>query len=184
MRFEWPTVTRCCFCFPLRRGIITFGYVTLVESLLMVAVQSYLVHDGSAYLGFESNSIIDYLPAEVCLTIYLIRLVFNALLLYGAHKQELIYIKIFFYYSIVETVSLVVMVVLECTRIHWRFVIISAMFSFFATMCMQVYLLILIYSLLCKVRGAGRHECENHITGVVLGGYNGAALGDHEELCQ
>lgn len=49
---------------------------------------------------------------------------------------------------------------------------------------MQVYLLILIYSLLCKVRGAGRHECENHITGVVLGGYSGAALGDHEELCQ
>ncbi|KAH9645119.1 hypothetical protein HF086_005664 [Spodoptera exigua] len=44
MYCDWPTLGRCCFCMPLRRGILTFGYINLIFSAFMVGVYSYSVH--------------------------------------------------------------------------------------------------------------------------------------------
>ncbi|KAG6455906.1 hypothetical protein O3G_MSEX009467 [Manduca sexta] len=46
---EIPIVTKCCFCFPLRKGLIAFAYVNL---MLTLVVTSFL----SLYISVIRNS--------------------------------------------------------------------------------------------------------------------------------
>ncbi|KAG7302310.1 hypothetical protein JYU34_013806 [Plutella xylostella] len=173
MRFEWPSVTRCCCCLPLRIGVLVFGYLNLLFSLIMAGIYIMLIHDKKTHsVILYHGALSENLPKELSLCIYLLEIIFSVLLLYGAHRKIPVYIKSFFYFTISTLAAAVLLAIVEVS-INRRALYFSTevLVVLFSGLCVQVYLSVLVYSLLAKTERAGPHHYENHLTQVVLGDF-------------
>ncbi|CAH2236579.1 jg15338 [Pararge aegeria aegeria] len=85
MSFEKCYYRRCCFCLPLRGGLLALGYIHVIFSTLMVGLISYSVHTDSRDT-FVIEGVISGIDREVCIAGYCIEFIFTVLLLYGVHR--------------------------------------------------------------------------------------------------
>ncbi|CAH0726745.1 unnamed protein product, partial [Brenthis ino] len=151
---ELPQFTRCCFCMPLRRGVLTFGYLNIIFSMFMLGLYSYSVHKGFGvelvYHGVSTSA-----EAELCIAIYCVDILFNVLMVYGAHKQIESFLKIFYYYTLSITVAVGIIEIVTIIDMGFFFQI--EMITFFLVgLCLHLYLLFLVRSLLQKMDDSGR----------------------------
>lgn len=168
MYCDWPLLGRCCFCLPLRQGVLTFGYINIFFCAFMIGVYSYSVHYGlfvrPVYHGATAN-----LPGEFGVALYCIELIFAVILIYGAHKKSIPYLKAYYYFAITTAVSALFIQILNMTSyIHFGIIIEMGLFTF-AGMCTQLYLIILIRSLLKKLDTDGPHLFDNPLQQIVSG---------------
>ncbi|CAB3227846.1 unnamed protein product [Arctia plantaginis] len=154
MYCDWPLLGRCCFCMPLRRGVLTFGYLNLLFSAFMVGVYSYSVHSEYGLIAIYHGANFD-IPSEFCVAIYCIELIFNGILIYGAHKKIVLHLKLYYYFSLMTIVATLLLQIIDFIsavssrmRLHMFFEIGPLMF---ASTCIQVYLIILVRSLIRKM---------------------------------
>lgn len=173
MYCDWPVLGRCCFCMPLRRGILTFAYLNLFFSSFMMGVYSYSIHTDYGLFGIYHGASVN-IPAEICVALYCLELVFDVILIYGTHKKLMNYIKIYYYFALVTIVASFLMQLIELTgsianhRIHIFFEIGPLMF---ASICIQIYLIILIRSLLQKMNvSSGPNIYDNPLQQIVYEG--------------
>ncbi|XP_072943688.1 uncharacterized protein [Epargyreus clarus] len=164
-----PDLGRCCFCMPLRRGILTFGYLNVVFSAFMVGIYSMSVHmDMDVSLLFHGVS--SEMDDTVCLVFYCVDILFNLALVYGAHRKILIYIKVYYNYAIATILLMIVLEIISmATSDHFVFLYIELLGLFFAGICLHVYLLILTRSLIRKMQISEQHTYENQLHTIVNG---------------
>ncbi|XP_041981467.1 uncharacterized protein LOC121734900 [Aricia agestis] len=158
---EIPKFARCCFCLPLRQGILTFGYLNILIDSLMVAIYSYsinrvygtsLLYHGAVSYMFED---------EFSIAMYVIEILFTIVLLYGAHMKHLIYLKTFYYYALCTCVATVLLEILSLISNGARDLDLFPLFM--VGLCIHVYLIFLVGSLIKKMETSGmRFENELH----------------------
>ncbi|XP_050344345.1 uncharacterized protein LOC126769528 [Nymphalis io] len=157
---EIPEFGRCCCCMPLRKGILVFGYLNILFSAFMVGLYSYSVHNGSGivlvYHGVPAD-----LDGELCIAIFCVDIIFNIALVYGAHKKIMTYLRIFYYYTIATVVAVVILEIISTINSN-RFEALELMTLFVTGLCIHLYLLFLVRSLLKKMDMSG-HTYENQL---------------------
>ncbi|XP_046968225.1 uncharacterized protein LOC124535873 [Vanessa cardui] len=101
MKCEIPEFARCCFCFPLRLGLLVWAYVKLVFSLLL------LVH----FIGLLVSQFMHYyyharynymIISTIIFAIFLsVDIVFHVIFIVSAHTKEYRKMKWFYKEAIV-----------------------------------------------------------------------------------
>ncbi|KAJ8720019.1 hypothetical protein PYW07_012062 [Mythimna separata] len=186
MYCDWPTLGRCCFCMPLRRGVLTFGYINLIFSAFMVGVYSYSIHaDFDLFSIYHGINVGVSIPQGVCVAIYCLEIVFTAVLLYGTHKKLINYIKTYYYFAVTTTVASVLVQIIDfAASVSSRmgfYMVFEVLPLMFAALTIQVYLIILIRSLLKKMEEDIPHGYENQLQQIVYEGkVDGVANGVYD----
>ncbi|XP_032518449.2 uncharacterized protein LOC116770919 [Danaus plexippus] len=172
MRVEIPECKRCCCCLPLRHGILIFGYLNLLFSLFVVALEialnikyMYTPYTMAMYKGVSF-----YSQVWFALVLYIAEIVFNIVLLVGAHTKKTKLLRVFYYYGITTTLaSLVTFIVVRQDNMmhHWAYYIVEGSFVI-CGLSIQAYLLLLVRSELLKLRHSSRLCYVNHAAEVMV----------------
>ncbi|XP_047533870.1 uncharacterized protein LOC125068652 [Vanessa atalanta] len=88
MKCEIPEFARCCFCFPLRLGLLVWTYVKLIFILLLLVDLIFLVvtHLTHFYYDFGVNFIV---ISSILFSIFLcVDFAFHIILIVSAHTKE------------------------------------------------------------------------------------------------
>ncbi|CAH4031689.1 unnamed protein product [Pieris brassicae] len=145
MIIETPLCQRCCFCLPLRRGIIAFGYFNIIWSTLMTAFMIFtnhsifIIHGTSQEWGEPATyiaSIVDILLSVV--------------LVIGGHKNLTICLKVFFYYTCLTLLAIFVIQIYALTNLVYSDTVIETGLFIISTI-IHVYILLQINSLINKI---------------------------------
>ncbi|XP_045773582.1 uncharacterized protein LOC123872990 [Maniola jurtina] len=163
---EIPVFGRCCFCLPLRRGILIFGYLNILFAAFMVGVFSYAIHHDHA-LTMVFHGVAGDMDNWVCLVLYCTDIVLSAVLLYGAHRQIIIYLRVFYYYALCTLAAVVILEIIVASQRPF-YLEIELLPVFFAGLCIHIYLIILVRSLLRKLE-ISSHTYENQLHQFVNG---------------
>ncbi|KAJ0176275.1 hypothetical protein K1T71_008449 [Dendrolimus kikuchii] len=169
MYCDWPVLGRCCFCLPLRRGVLTFAYINIFFAAFLLGVYSYSVNTGSRSILLYHGQPSSIAPLEFCVALYCLEVIFNALLIYGVHTKATPYIKAYYYFAITTTVAGVVLQIIQMTNVTYFGAIIEFVILILAGLSIQVYLIILVSSLLRKLQMDGSHAYENQLHQIVSG---------------
>ncbi|RVE42844.1 hypothetical protein evm_012519 [Chilo suppressalis] len=169
MYCDWPQFQRCCFCMPLRRGVLVVAYIKILFSAFMVGVYSYAVNtDRGTELFYQGFTV--RLPAEVCVFVYCVECLVCALLIYGAHKKLPRPVKVYYYFSVCTFVAITLLQIVDIACTRPPYIVIELIIFCFSGLCLQLYLLLLVWSLLKKLEVAdGAHVYENQLHQIVNG---------------
>ncbi|KAI5643298.1 hypothetical protein NE865_04716 [Phthorimaea operculella] len=89
MRFEIPECSRCCFCVPLRYGLLIWSYLILAPlGLLLALLIAMLIHD-------VNHGWTEILKDTSLILLNVANLVFTILLIIAAHKKSVNLLKIY-----------------------------------------------------------------------------------------
>ncbi|XP_075976954.1 uncharacterized protein LOC142977118 [Anticarsia gemmatalis] len=159
MIVEIPTFRRCCCCLPLRRGILAFGYINLLLTIAFCALQLLvwiIIHNhGSGhaiamYRGVEIEAHIFFVIA-----LHVLDIVFNLVLIIGAHKQSSKLMRAYYYYQLTTMIAsfLVLLVTYgDISRVGGWAIASTELCVAFLGFVIQTYLLLLVRSELNKVK--------------------------------
>ncbi|XP_050344347.1 uncharacterized protein LOC126769530 [Nymphalis io] len=172
MRLEIPECRRCCCCFPLRHGIIVFGYIHLLFSIFVLAVEIYVSinHVSSQHTMALYKGVAFYSQVWFAFILFIAEILFNIVLLVGAHMKKTQLLRAYYYYGITTTLaSLVTFIVVRYSDLysHFGFYILEACFVL-TGLGIQVYLLLLVRSELLKIRHTSRLCYVNHAAEIIV----------------
>ncbi|XP_069359819.1 uncharacterized protein [Maniola hyperantus] len=178
MRLEIPECKRCCCCVPLRHGVLVFGYLNLVFSIFVVAIEILVAYKGTYFTNHTMmmfRGVHVYTHVWFAAVLYVSEIIFNIVLLVGAHMKKTQLMRAYYYYGITTTLaSLVTFFVLwlssinTCTHcFYWSYYIVLLGFVL-SGVGIQVYLLLLIRSELLKIRQHSRLCYVNHASEIVV----------------
>ncbi|XP_037302243.1 uncharacterized protein LOC119192537 [Manduca sexta] len=109
------------------------------------------------------------LPAELCVAIYCLEVIFNAVLIYGTHKRSTPHIRVFYYFAIATTIAPMLMTILDYTNYsHIGLVLEMALLSL-SSLFLNLYLITLVRSLLRKLDMEGPNLYDNPLHQIVTG---------------
>ncbi|RVE42839.1 hypothetical protein evm_012514 [Chilo suppressalis] len=142
---EIPILTRCCFCFPLRKGLIAFAYINLV---LTLTVTGFL----SVYISIVKDSTIPELVDEyprliVDTTALCIEIVLSIIFIVALHRKHVLLMKVYLYFEIVYSAIGLVYGLAFMSRETA-----SELFLILFQLMWQIYLAILIWSSVTKMQ--------------------------------
>ncbi|XP_073945758.1 uncharacterized protein [Choristoneura fumiferana] len=171
MYLEIPKFTRCCYCLPLRHGIITLGYLYLAYSIYIVCVNLYFEFDKelSSYdFGFLRGASF-IVERWLVFLLYAVEIAFIIVLIIGAHLKKEKLLVAYYYYGI--TTTLAAFATFFFLTVKYAQTTHSTLFALdlsimFSAIVSQVYLLLLIRSELRKPREALRYV--NHLAEVTV----------------
>ncbi|XP_028179073.1 uncharacterized protein LOC114366404 [Ostrinia furnacalis] len=141
---EIPILTRCCFCFPLRKGLIAFAYINLVLSL---TVASFL----SLYISFARKSDVPEVAAEfprlvVDTVALVIEISMTVTFIVALHRKHVLLMKVYLYFEIVYSVIGFIYGIAFITSESA-----SELFLILFQLMWQIYLAVLIWSSVTKM---------------------------------
>ncbi|XP_052749306.1 uncharacterized protein LOC128200291 [Galleria mellonella] len=89
MLIDIPECKRCAFCFPLRYGILIFGYLSLIFSILVICLELWLGYGSSVTEPTMSiyRGVGLYTQMWFPILLYILEVIFNIILLIGAHMK-------------------------------------------------------------------------------------------------
>ncbi|XP_075977039.1 uncharacterized protein LOC142977182 [Anticarsia gemmatalis] len=148
---EIPLLTRCCFCFPLRKGLIAFAYINLI---LTVIVTSFL----SLYISYIRNSsesdqaalASEYARLIADVVALLIEVIMTVAFIVALHRKHVLLMKVYLYFEIVYSIFGFVYSLAFLTKETA-----SELFLILFQLMLQVYLVILIWSSIVKMERDG-----------------------------
>ncbi|KAJ8719426.1 hypothetical protein PYW08_011601 [Mythimna loreyi] len=178
MLIEIPELKRCCFCLPLRRGILVFGYLSLLVTCLFGILQIVLWVLYREYESTFTTTAALYrgviMEAQLCVIfiLYALDILFHIVLIVGAHLKRRRLLRVYYYYQLATMVATFVVVIITYIDLdrfpRWNFVVTEFSLAF-AGFVLQIYLLLLIRSELRKERyQEGRSSYTNHIAEVFV----------------
>ncbi|CAK1583016.1 unnamed protein product [Parnassius mnemosyne] len=174
MQLEIPECRRCCCFIPLRYGIIVFGYVNLIFSLLTLGVEIWLLtgdkdmeHTMTLYRGASFVT-----QAWLPVILYLLEAIFEVVLLVGAHLKNPRLLRVYYYYGITTTSAMASVVLFLMVRHYealydWNAALFEGCFMF-CGFALQIYLLMLIRTELKKLKQKSQLSFINHVAEVVV----------------
>lgn len=168
MNKEEPRFNRCCFCFPLRYGLLVWGNVKISVAAFFITTTSYALL--SLCLMFSTYGTEDMRPrfirdvalTSVGLALFILDFCVNIVFIVRGYKKSKELIRFFYYYSIAVWVLSILLTALAISfsiegwlarylmmRIHM--VHILNYFSYFAIIVVQTYFLLLLNSEITKL---------------------------------
>ncbi|XP_022826724.1 uncharacterized protein LOC111356553 [Spodoptera litura] len=166
MRTEVPAFKRCCFCVPLRYGLLTWAYIKLVSlAFLAIFFTMHLYYVIRRYtMTSYSRDLHNIAVIGVLLAILLIEFCFTLSFIVGGHMKNVKLMRVFYIYNIVmwvlTLVLIMILVVLLLRKMDpsdvfsyysWKFLVTTA--NFFFTLLVQVYFMLLLRSEILKLEG-------------------------------
>ncbi|KAI5643294.1 hypothetical protein NE865_04712 [Phthorimaea operculella] len=181
MRVEIPDFTRCCVCVPLRYGVLTFGYLNLGFTIFLLSIEIWMtvVFDKEYTVSEILQSSTTYMYRGVVvfsqmwfiLIVYGLEVIFNVILLIGAHSKRTQLIRAYYYYGITTCLAAFVSyVAVRNDPVGWRSFdhhVVEFCFAF-SGLVLQVYLLFLIRSELKKLENKTQMRFVNHASEVYM----------------
>ncbi|CAG4968732.1 unnamed protein product [Colias eurytheme] len=152
-----PDVKRCCFCIPLRSGIIIFAYINIIFLVLTVAVL--VINTEMQKYTLTNDSSVEVLTSTILFSILGMGVILNFLLLVAAYQKDLSMLRLFNYYAVTTSLAALVPTFFLISRR----VYIDGAVSLFA-IAMQFYVIMLVRSEVVKLekklycRGEDEHE--------------------------
>ncbi|CAK1542928.1 unnamed protein product [Leptosia nina] len=171
MRFDLPECGRCCFCLPLRKGVLTYGYICLIFTIFLIAVELYLGYDdlsGMTLVAYHGNSF--FSRVWLALLLYSIDGAFTIVLLVGAHTKRVLLLTIYFYYGITTTLATFLTISLIDYDLLNRdpyFMALEITFILFA-LTLHIYMLCLVRNMIKKLRQNSGISFVNQVSEVVV----------------
>ncbi|XP_038212760.1 uncharacterized protein LOC119832985 [Zerene cesonia] len=165
---EIPEFGRCCMCMPLRRGILTFGYINVLFAAFMIGVYSFAVHNDYGFILIYHGTL-SGLEDEMCLILYLVDFCFGLALVYGAHTRHIMCLKSYYYYTLTTLLAMFILQVVGMFSTRYFLMWIMEATALFVTgFLLHIYLVLLVRSLLKKLENPG-HSYENQLHQFVNG---------------
>ncbi|KAJ8719399.1 hypothetical protein PYW08_011574 [Mythimna loreyi] len=166
MRTELPVCKRCCFCVPLRYGLLTWGYfklaIGLIVSISLIVTLYHLVEMAIYYSN--SYALHHIVVISIVLVILLVDIALNLVFIVGGHTKNASLLRVYYIYNIVlwalTIALLLVMGVLMTPRLTpddffsfrgWLMLV--DLSSSFVNIVIQSYFLLLLRSEIMKLRG-------------------------------
>ncbi|XP_047998187.1 uncharacterized protein LOC125235633 [Leguminivora glycinivorella] len=110
---EAPEFKRCCFCLPLRRGLIAWGYVKVTLNMFMLAFAGLMFYILASYNSSSYNSDVAIFSIIcICLPI---DIAFTIVLIVAGHKKSIKLLKISYEYN---TVWLGMLTLVTCFMLY------------------------------------------------------------------
>ncbi|KAJ8720020.1 hypothetical protein PYW07_012063 [Mythimna separata] len=166
MRTELPLCKRCCFCVPLRYGLLTWGYCKLVIAIMVSIAMIVTLYSLVQMAMYYSNNIYvmhHIVVISIVLVVLLIDIALNLVFIVGGHTKNVSLLRVYYIYNIVLwalTIALVllmgVLMMPTVTPDHlfsyrgWLMLIDFA--SSFVNIVIQSYFLLLLRSEIVKLR--------------------------------
>ncbi|CAH2236570.1 jg15329 [Pararge aegeria aegeria] len=95
MRCEMPILLRCCFCFPLRYGLLVWAYVKQISSLIFLAYLIFMF-----CLEHWRMNVGTRVWLSLMITLTIVDILFHLLFIISAHKKNYRIMRMFYRYSI------------------------------------------------------------------------------------
>ncbi|PZC82187.1 hypothetical protein B5X24_HaOG210995 [Helicoverpa armigera] len=93
MRCEVPEFKRCCFCFPLRYGLLVWGIINLITTVYYNIFRVIKINSIVNHMNFED----DILQESIFLTLSIIDFLLNALFVFATITKKEKLLKYFLY---------------------------------------------------------------------------------------
>ncbi|XP_063385539.1 uncharacterized protein LOC134671610 [Cydia fagiglandana] len=189
MHGEAPELKRCCFCLPLRRGLIGWGYTKMVLDILSMMYIGFAIcyYTSDPRRHLETKTIVILTFIVICL---LLDMAFGIIFIVAAHKKNVKLLQISYIYNMAW---LVLVTLANCFQLCINLSIAYRMWSYmdsrkyiilnlltssgiaFSLIFVQIYLILLIRSEMLKLRqqtlgmqytnaDPGEPECTLHNT--------------------
>lgn len=156
---EIPILTRCCFCFPLRKGLIAFAYINLILTLVVTAFLSlyisYIRHASEQERAVQASEFPRMITDIVAL---IIELTMTVMFIVALHRKHVLLMKIYLYFEIVYSVfGFIYSLAFLTTETA------SELCLVLFQLMLQIYLAILIWSSIVKMErdGTVKYSREN-----------------------
>ncbi|XP_075977365.1 uncharacterized protein LOC142977372 [Anticarsia gemmatalis] len=103
MFVDLPLLKRCCFCLPLRCGLIVWGYLKLIISGLQLTATYFswlhIIELMQSYRNFSTGEIVMLCLLTLSILILVIDLILNTLFVIGCHQKDTNLMRGFYYYG-------------------------------------------------------------------------------------
>ncbi|CAH0726754.1 unnamed protein product, partial [Brenthis ino] len=168
MRCEFPMITRCCFCFPLRLGLLVWAYIKTISSAVLLSfLLVVVIEDCIRYSRAIMFSLLTfYIPIWSILSMDII---FHIIFIISAHKKEHRKMRVFFRYSIFSLIIYILGLIMTISLFFIEsFIFYVFFFGFFQMaiflwiIIIQMYVLILVRSEVVKLERNSNFEFVNH----------------------
>ncbi|XP_023950704.1 uncharacterized protein LOC112054974 [Bicyclus anynana] len=167
MRCDIPVLLRCCFCFPLRYGLLVLAYMKQIFSLLFFA----FIIKGLCDLQFrlEGFSCMEY---SIYLVVTTLDMAFHVLFIISAHTKDYRKMRVFYMYNIILLGFNVALIGLFTTKVFCTYVIdyvenknwsiiVPALLITVILLLSQGYLILLVRSEFLKLKNNSHFEFVN-----------------------
>ncbi|CAK1583009.1 unnamed protein product [Parnassius mnemosyne] len=144
---EIPILTRCCFCFPLRKGLIVFAYANLILTVVVTALLSMYI---SYIRNMEITDVSEFPRLIADTTALVLEVAMSITFIVALHKKHVLLMKIYLYFEIVFSIIGFVYSLAFLTRETA-----SELFLILFQLMLQIYLVILIWSSIVKMERDG-----------------------------
>ncbi|XP_045451914.1 uncharacterized protein LOC123660938 [Melitaea cinxia] len=146
---EIPILTRCCFCLPLRKGLIAFAYSNLILTLAVTSLLSmYISAVRNATVEIQDGSEYPRLIADT--TALVLEVAMTVVFIVALHMKHVLLMKIYLYFEIVFSLIGFVYSLAFLTKESA-----SELFLVLFQLMVQIYLVILIWSTIVKMQRDG-----------------------------
>ncbi|CAH3840599.1 unnamed protein product [Pieris brassicae] len=153
-----PDVNRCCFCIPLRPGIIIFAYLNVV--FLAAAVTCLVISTELQKTSITRDSAVEVLTSTILYSILGMGLILNILLFVAAYQKDISMLRLYNYYAVATSLTALVPTFFLLSRRMY----VDSTISFLA-IGLQSYVVMLVRSEVVKLEEIelrqNTHEHEN-----------------------
>ncbi|XP_063365149.1 uncharacterized protein LOC134653687 [Cydia amplana] len=166
MHSEAPELKRCCFCLPLRRGLIVWGYTKVVLDILAIIYSGFIMYI-YATRSWRPMEVRDFVIVSIIDICILLDMAFGIILIVAGHKKNVNLLKISYIYNMVWLGLLTLgncfqlYINISIAYIQWtvinhnKYVVFDMLMSSgfaFSLIFVQIYLILLIRSEMIKLR--------------------------------
>ncbi|KAJ8719401.1 hypothetical protein PYW08_011576 [Mythimna loreyi] len=156
---DLPVLKKCCFCMPLRYGLLTWGYMKLGAAVTVLTFFTLIVLVLSEYIRRDNLLITIIVLIEAVLVI---EIILHIVFIIGAHKKSVKLLQAYYHYAVFMWVVTMIMC-FGCTGFlvvsiisrydsDSGFLITLNVVGFFCSIAVQSFLLISLRSEIIKLR--------------------------------
>ncbi|XP_068629635.1 uncharacterized protein [Battus philenor] len=173
MYTDVPSFTRCCFCAPLRYGLLVWAYLKLVLSILLLAGFLMWLSVVFFFIFFSETAIYILMSFIITVMILVFDVVFNFVFVIGIHKRHTTLLHIYFRYGIAYVVLMITFFLVNTGFIIyftyeplqevelWRGIAVAGS-ALVTILGIHSYLLLLLRSEIRKLKDTAQFKFENH----------------------
>ncbi|KAL4715082.1 hypothetical protein ACJJTC_012129 [Scirpophaga incertulas] len=144
MHVKVPEVKRCCCCIPLRYGIVVFGVINIILSLLAVAYLVVATELDKATLTEDSS--LEEVTTTVLYSILGMGVLLNVILLIAGCQRDISMLRVYILYALLTTLAALVPLFILLSRKRYEDVFTASL-----AIVMQVYVIVLVRSEIIKL---------------------------------
>ncbi|CAH2234009.1 jg9911 [Pararge aegeria aegeria] len=145
MYVKVPDVNHCCFCLPLRPGIILFAYINILFSILAVTCLIITTELQRATITRDASSV-EAITSTILFSILGMGIILNILLLVAGYQKDISMLRLYNYYAVATALAALIPSAFLLSREMFIEVTIAL-----AAIAMQCYVIVLVRSEVVKL---------------------------------